>query len=217
MYATVSERGAFLLAAHEALVPTRYRDLAQVDTFGIGHTASAGKPDPREMSFAMPANPRLVYREAWDLFLRDLKPYTAQVVKAFGGGLEQHQLDGLVMWHFNTGGALSSSAVSAWRAGDREKAVRIIKSWNKVTIRGVKQVSEALVRRREEETSLILSGRYYPAQLAVYGTDGRGNVIWRPLESFNFGEWAEFLGGPEVRPTPSIWARLALFLKGLKK
>lgn len=199
MVTKVSPQGAFAIATHEALVPTRYRDFVGVDTWGIGHTHHAGDPDPREMSFAMPTNVQPVYDEAWDVFLSDLEDYTAEVVAAFGPNLEQHELDGLVGWHFNTGGALSSSAVKVWRGGDKNRAVRIVKSWNKGTVKGQKVVLPALVERRADDAALILRGEYPKRKLAVYGTDGAGTVIWKPIETFTWSQWRGATAGAEAK------------------
>ncbi len=42
----VSDRGLLALVRHEGIVPGPYLDMKQVWTFGIGHTAAAGPPDP---------------------------------------------------------------------------------------------------------------------------------------------------------------------------
>lgn len=213
MAGTVSPRGAFAIAAHEALVPARYRDLAGVDTWGIGHTHHAGPPDPRVMGFEIPKNTTLIYQEAWEVFQADLADYAADVVRVFGTGLLQHELDGLTSWHFNTGGALTSSAVKAWKAGDKARAVRIIKTWNKVTIKGKKVVSDALVHRRADEANMILHGAYANAKLAVYHTDGAGTVIWRPVETFTWDEWRDEVAMPAPpRPRFNPFAPLLVLL-----
>ena len=42
----MTERGLLALAGHEGVVPAPYRDSTGTWTFGIGHTAAAGPPDP---------------------------------------------------------------------------------------------------------------------------------------------------------------------------
>jgi lysozyme len=42
----VSTRGLAEIASHEGIVTSRYKDSVGVWTLGIGHTASAGSPDP---------------------------------------------------------------------------------------------------------------------------------------------------------------------------
>ena len=41
-----TDRGLLALARHEGVVPAAYLDVKRVWTFGIGHTAAAGTPDP---------------------------------------------------------------------------------------------------------------------------------------------------------------------------
>lgn len=196
---SVSQIGAFAIASDEDLVPTRYKDQANVDTWGIGHTHHAGAPDPRQMSFAMPANQDAVVREAWEVFLTDLTRYTAPVLAALGP-VAQHELDGWVMWHFNTGGIGSTSAVKKWKAGDKAGAVRVLQSWNKVTKRGAKVVSDGLVKRRQREADIILLGRYpADATLDIFPTDGAGKIRWSAkTASYDYAGWKKFLGQKNV-------------------
>ena len=51
----MTDRGLLALVRHEGIVPGPYLDVKQVWTFGIGHTAAAGPPDPATMPRGMPA------------------------------------------------------------------------------------------------------------------------------------------------------------------
>ena len=51
-----TDRGLLALVRHEGLVPGPYLDVRGVWTFGIGHTAAAGPPDPARMARGMPAD-----------------------------------------------------------------------------------------------------------------------------------------------------------------
>ena len=42
----MTNRGLLALARHEGIVPGPYLDVRKIWTFGIGHTAAAGPPDP---------------------------------------------------------------------------------------------------------------------------------------------------------------------------
>ena len=42
----MTDRGLLALARHEGIVPAPYLDVKRVWTFGVGHTAAAGAPDP---------------------------------------------------------------------------------------------------------------------------------------------------------------------------
>lgn len=210
MATQVSPRGAFDIAVHEGIVPTRYRDLAGVATWGIGHTREAGEPNPINMDFAMPKNVSGAVAEAIRVFMNDLSAYAADVVKAFGP-MEQHELDGWTSWHFNTGGAFSSSAVQLWRDGKKRSAVAKMREWNKATVSGRRVVSPALVKRREAEAALILTGRGKDtptATIPVWPTDGAGAVKWTALRGVSFKEFAAALGstGTPKAATPAVLA-----------
>ena len=75
----MTDRGLLALVRHEGLVPGPYLDVKQVWTFGIGHTAAAGPPDPATMPRGMPADIDVGIREAFRLFRADLATYEAEV------------------------------------------------------------------------------------------------------------------------------------------
>lgn len=204
----VSERGAFELACEEDLVPSMYYDQGGVKTFGVGHTDAAGAPFVDSLPQTTPpagfARKNAVIR-AWQIFVKDLDKYTDAVIEVLGTGLEQHELDGWVKWHFNTGGIRRTSAVKKWKAGDKEGAVRILKQWNKVTIKGKKQVSKGLAARRTKEAAMILNGVYPNGTLEVFGVNAKNRVVWKPLASYNFEQWSAYTTNGQVKPrVPSL-------------
>ena len=67
----MSTRGKIEIAAHEGIVQMPYRDSVGVWTFGIGHTASAGAPDPAKM----PRGEARPITEVMQVFSRDLKRF----------------------------------------------------------------------------------------------------------------------------------------------
>lgn len=194
---SVSARGAFAIAQAEDLVPAPYYDSAGVLTWGIGHTAHAGLPNPATLPMSLPANLDSTIREAWWLFEKDLLPYTREVLKALGP-VTSHELDGWVMWHFNTGGIHTTSAVRKWRSGDKAGAVAVLQQWNKITVKGKKVVSDGLVARRKQEADIILRGVYPGGKLDVFPTDGKGRVIWKALASYDYRQWSDFIGARVV-------------------
>jgi lysozyme len=78
----MTDRGLLALVRHEGLVPGPYFDVKSVWTFGIGHTASAGPPDPAGMPRGMPADLDAGIREAFRLFRSDIVAYEAEVLRA---------------------------------------------------------------------------------------------------------------------------------------
>ncbi len=192
----VTLKGAFAIAQAEGIVPTRYVDDVGVDTVYIGHTAAAGNPDPRTMSFDMPTDHKLYQsiREAWDLFQEDLVAYEQPIIALLGDGLKPHELDGWTMWNYNTGGIHSTSAVRKWLAGDKVGAVATLQQWNKVTKKGVKQTAPYLVRRRALEAAIILRGEYPGGTIPVWPTNGKGRVIWSTVEQISMESLKVMLG-----------------------
>ncbi len=111
----MSDRGLLALVRHEGIVPGPYRDVKQVWTFGIGHTAAAGDPDPAAMPRGMPADLDTGIREAFGVFRADLARYEAAVLRAVKVPLEPHEFDALVSFHYNTGG-IAKAALSRARS-----------------------------------------------------------------------------------------------------
>ena len=105
----VSPKGVLEIAEHEGIVIGPYLDSVGVWTYGVGHTAAAGGPDPAKMT---KVDTRSWSREkvneevlkALRLFDVDLDKYEARVNKAISRPLKQHQFDALVSFDFNTGG-----------------------------------------------------------------------------------------------------------------
>jgi lysozyme len=83
-------------------VPGPYLDVKQVWTFGIGHTAAAGPPDPATMPRGMPADIDAGIRVAFRVFRADLARYEAAVLRALKVPLAPHEFDALVSFHYNT-------------------------------------------------------------------------------------------------------------------
>ena len=106
----MTERGLLALAGHEGVVPAPYRDSTGTWTFGIGHTAAAGPPDPAEMPRGMPADLDAGIVEAFRVFRADLARYEAEVLAAVTVPLAPHEFDALVSFHYNTGGIARASA-----------------------------------------------------------------------------------------------------------
>jgi len=187
---TLTPRGVFACAGHEGVVPCRYFDMVGVPTIYIGHTDKAGPPRVASVPLAMPRSRQeldAALDSAFDVFENDLRAYAAEI-DAFFGPMKPWERDGWTHWHFNTGGAHSSSAVRKWRSGDKAGAVQVMQSWNKVTVDGRKVVSSALKKRRAEEAKTILRGIYPTREVPVWPTDGEGNVIWRSIDLLDFDE-----------------------------
>ncbi|PKP83723.1 MAG: lysozyme [Alphaproteobacteria bacterium HGW-Alphaproteobacteria-2] len=147
----MTDRGLLALVRHEGIVPGPYLDAKAVWTFGIGHTAAAGPPDPTTMPRGMPADLDAGIREAFRVFRTDIARYEAAVLRAVKAPLAPHEFDALVSFHYNTGGIAKAALTRRLNAGDREAAAAAFMGWRRPA---------AIIPRREAERDLFRHGRY---------------------------------------------------------
>ena len=208
----LTDRGLLALVRHEGIVPGPYRDVQQVWTFGIGHTAAAGLPDPATMPRGMPADLDAGISEAFRVFRSDLARYEAAVLRAVKVPLEPHEFDALVSFHYNTGGIAKAALTRHLNAGDRAAAAAAFMGWLKPA---------AIRPRREAERDLFATGRYPTGTIPVWSVDRNGRVDFsRPIRRLTEGEALALLR-PAVMPVPeqsivapSWWRRLLDHFKG---
>ncbi len=164
-----SPLGIVTLAAHEGLVPAPYKDSVGVWTYGVGHTAAAGDPDPSAMPKDMPTGQAFddAVAHAIRLFAEDLGKYEKRVNDAVKVDLEQHEFDALVSFDFNTGGIFKAKLTESLNAGDKARAAERLMGWLRpVEIRG----------RRTAEMNLFRTGKYSEADVPIWGTNGNGRL-----------------------------------------
>lgn len=149
-YMRTSDRGALEIAEHEGIVPAPYLDSVGVWTFGIGHTAAAGDPDPASMPRGMPASIEPAIDKALAIFRADLEKYEARVNHAIEVPISQHQFDALVSFDFNTGGIERARLTQAINAGDPD-AARHFMGWLR---------PPEIRERRTAEMNLFKTGDY---------------------------------------------------------
>jgi lysozyme len=212
-----SDRGLLALARHEGLVPGPYMDVKNIWTFGIGHTAAAGAPDPIRMPRGMPADLDATIREAIRVFRADIARYEAEVLRAVKVPLAPHEFDALVSFHYNTGGIARAMLTRHLKAGDREAAARAFMGWCKPA---------TIIPRREAERDLFRHGRYPGGTIPVWAVDRSGRVDFsRPVRRLSEDQALALLRPTPTAPPPIIpstpaaetsWiARLATFLSSL--
>lgn len=185
-----SDRGLLALIRHEGVVPGPYLDVKDVWTFGIGHTAAAGPPDPARMPRGMPIDLDPGIREAFRLFRADLATYEAEVLRAVKVPLEPHEFDALVSFHYNTGGIAKALLTRHLNAGDRVAAAAAFMGWLKPA---------AIRSRREAERDLFADGHYPTGTIPVWAVDRNGRVDFsRPVRRLSETEALALL-----RPIPN--------------
>ncbi len=166
--------GAYSILAHEGLVPGPYMDSVKVWTFGAGHTAAAGKPNPANMPRGMPNDLDAAIENAISLFFHDLIRYETSVNSALRTEVSQHEFDALVSFHYNTGAIARADLVKHLNKGDRDKAAAGFMNWRKPT---------EVIPRRAAEQALFRDGVYPAKGVPVWRVDNAGNVIWRKVKT----------------------------------
>jgi lysozyme len=168
-----TDRGLLALVRHEGVVPGPYLDVKHIWTFGIGHTAAAGPPDPTRMPRGMPADLEAGIREAFQLFRADILTYEAEVLRAMRVPLAPHEFDALVSFHYNTGGIAKAALTRHLNAGNRAAAAQGFMGWLKPA---------AIRSRREAERDLFANGTYPTGAIPVWAVDHNGRVDFsRPI------------------------------------
>lgn len=200
----MTPRGLLALALHEGVVPGPYLDVRNIWTYGIGHTAEAGDPDPAKMPRGMPADLAPAIRKAFQLFQKDVASYEAAVRRAVKVPLKPHEFDALVSFHYNTGAIAQAKLTQHLNAGDRIAAANGFMGWLKPA---------SLRQRREAERDLFRYGAYPDDPIPVWSVDKNGRIDFRrPLRRLSKGEALTLLGSapidvpdfgrPEPRPDP---------------
>ena len=168
-----SPQGIIEIASKEGIVPAPYWCSANVLTFGVGHTAAAGYPDPARMPRDFPqtdADLRDGISNALNIFRDDLVKYESRVRRATEGvSLKQHQFDALVSWDINTGGAL-------WRNKKTRKPAQLIQQIHRGDFSGDGFMGwlrpPELRGRRELEQALFRDGTYTANSVPIWRTNG---------------------------------------------
>lgn len=207
----MTDRGLLALARHEGIVPGPYRDSTGTWTFGIGHTAGAGPPDPAKMPRGMPDNLDAAIREAFRVFRTDLAAYEADVRRAVTVPLEPHEFDALVSFHFNTGGIAREALTRHLNAGNRVAAADAFLNWRRPA---------SIIPRRKAERDLFRHGRYPGGTIPVWSVDRAGHVDFsRPVRRLTETQALDLLHPVKPGPSPNAptgWlARLAAILTRL--
>ncbi|NEX48272.1 lysozyme [Pseudotabrizicola algicola] len=191
----MTDRGLLALVRHEGVVPGPYLDVKTVWTFGIGHTAAAGPPDPAKMPRGISADLDAGIREAFRVFRADLAAYEAEVRRAVKVPLEPHEFDALVSFHYNTGAISRATLTKALNVGNRVAAADAFLNWRRPAV---------IIPRREAERDLFRHGRYPGGTIPVWAVDRGGRVDFsRPVRRLTEAEALALLRLPFV-PQPSV-------------
>lgn len=189
-----SDAGLFALALHEGIVPAPYYDSVHVRTYGIGHTAAAGAPDPVSLPTGMPADLDAALADVFATFRRDVAKYEAAVNRAVKVPVTQAQFDALVSFHYNTGAIGKASLVKRLNAGDLAGAAAGFMAWKKPA---------EIIARRKAEQAMFANGTYPTGQVTVWQVSKAGKVIWNPARRLTKDQVLALLHGADADPRPA--------------
>ena len=184
-----SDKGIIALIGHEGIVPGPYKDSVGVVTYGVGHTAAAGHPDPRLMPKGMPIDLDAELVRVFRTFRKDLEKYEAEVDAAIHVPISQSKFDAAVSFHFNTGAIARASWVRKLNAGDVSGAAKGIMDWRK---------PPEIISRRKAEQTLFRNGAYHNGPITVWGVTPSLKVIWEPQRVLTPSEALGLLRGPVI-------------------
>ena len=215
-----SIKGLVAIAKSEGIVPAPYIDPVGIWTFGIGHTAMSGAPDPAKMERGMPDDVDAAIRYAVSLFQKHIQKYEQEVARAVKVPLQQHEFDALVSFHFNTGAIFKASATDALNRGDKDDAARRLTLYNKGRVNGQLVQLEGLVRRREEERRMFLFGEYPNEGITIWKVNAN-NKYSQALRIMSPDEMEELLAehpadaffAPDAQEAMSLIERLFSLFK----
>ncbi|MTH94775.1 peptidoglycan-binding protein [Roseibium sp. RKSG952] len=154
-----SERGLAFIAGHEGFVSRAYKDPVGVITIGTGFTNRSGV-FRRIWGKPLKLGDRITRKEN-DRILKVLlnEEYEPPVLHNLPeSGAKQHEFDACVSAVFNLGARFMSwKAMKLWRAGDKDGAAE---HWERNYNTASGRTLRGLVRRRQEEAHLFLTGQY---------------------------------------------------------
>ena len=213
-----SREGIAAIVLHEGIVPAPYKDSVGVWTYGIGHTAAAGSPNPENLARGMPPDLDAALRHAFRLFADDLARYEADVTRALRVKVTQSEFDALVSFHYNTGAIGRAQLTAHLNAGFRPKAADAFMGWKK---------PKEIIPRRKAEQALFAKGIYPTGKATVWQVDHNGKVIWRAVRTMTAAEIIAAMQSPAPvttripaplggnRARPGFWANLWAHITGI--
>ena len=150
----ISKEGALFIQTREGYKTDAYQDGAGIWTIGYGHT---GKEVKKGMV--------ITKQEADSLFLKDIELFEKELESLLEYPVKQYMFDAMLSLMYNIGyGAFKNSSLLRELNKNKGIGTEIIAKYfllfNKITVRGVKKVSNGLMRRREAESIIFINGDY---------------------------------------------------------
>lgn len=148
----INAAGEELLSRSEGTRLTAYLCPAGIPTIGRGHTDGITHQMVRDGYTITPGQERA-------MFAQDMQEWERDVLACLKRKPNENQLAAFICFAYNIGigGFKGSTALKRFEAGDDIGCADAMKLWNKITVDGIKVVSNGLVTRRAAEAALFLT------------------------------------------------------------
>lgn len=187
MTSKVSMKGLFEIASHEGLVINPYLDSVNVLTFGIGHTASAGSPNPASIKTVDIDQRDERIKWAFEVFKKDIAKFETRVNKYVKVPVVQTEFDALVSFDLNTGAIDTAQLTKYLNKGDRIRAAGDDRSgfmgWKKPA---------SIIGRREKEQTLFATGKYSAKVVPIYSTNSKRKPV--KIGELTYDQFTKLMG-----------------------
>jgi len=184
----LSNKGKIALAVSEGIVTTAYKDSVGVWTIGIGHTKSAGEPNPINYK-----GKQISIDKVMEIFSKDIKIYENIIDRLVKVDLKQNEYDALVHFVYNIGEGnfKKSKLLVNLNKGDKRNAFQKgFHGWLK---------PKELKTRRDKERRMAIEGYYGSSNVLVISEVGKN---FQPLFSKGKRMSLGNLDNIEKSPTP---------------
>lgn len=184
-----SAKGRIALVVSEGVVDTFYLDSVGVPTFGVGHTAAAGFPDPLDWK-----GKEAPLDFVFNLFAEDLIEYEEIVNRLAKVPLRQNQFDALVHFVYNIGEGnfKKSKLLKALNSGNYKWAGEHgFHGWLK---------PKSLKGRRDKESKMFITGYYGSTKAGLYTATSAGKL--RFLKEIDVSQYIK--DNPSTCSAPSV-------------
>ena len=146
MIMKTSKAGLESIKKHEGCILQVYKDVAGLDTIGIGHLIKPGE------KFTT-----ITEQGALDLLAKDVVQFENALNRACKVTLNQNQFDALVSWGFNVGAGVytTASLMTELNKSNFDAVPVKLLEWCKATINGKSTTVPGLLNRRKAEAALF--------------------------------------------------------------
>lgn len=160
-----SNEGLKALIVSEGISIAPYKDTVGVWTIGVGHTKSAGAPDPIQLRGTETTVEKMI-----ELFRKDVVTYENIVIRNVKVPLLQREFDALVHFVYNIGepNFKGSKLLTNLNAGKKHEAFdKGFHGWLK---------QPELRSRRDKERAIALDGKYGGSVATLFTADYNGKL-----------------------------------------